>query len=74
MADARARADAVPQAPVRKWITCLRIEEQRDSVACPRVSRCPCMRRAAKPWTLAVPIESGEIEVRARVTLTAAIK
>ena len=34
----------------------------------------PMMRRASRSRALPVPIESGEIEVRARVTLTAAIK
>ena len=50
-----------------------RIEEQRDSVLPPR-QPVPMYAARSEAVNVAVPIESGEIEVRAHVTLTAAIK
>jgi uncharacterized protein YggE len=71
--DARARADAVAAGAGQKVDHVLRIEEQRDSAMPPR-QPVPMYAARSEAVNVAVPIESGEIEVRAHVTLTAAIK
>lgn len=72
VADARARADAAAAGAGRSVDRVLRIEEQRDvSVPPPRPMMAMRAEVAAAPET---PIVSGEIEVRAQVTLTASIK
>jgi len=74
VADARARADAAAAGAGVRIERIVRIEEQRDlSVPQPRPYGVPMMAQRAEAAP-AVPIESGEIEVRARVTLTAAIR
>jgi hypothetical protein len=73
VADARARADAVAAGAGQKVDHVLRIEEQRDS-AMPSRQPVPMYAARSEAVNVAVPIESGEIEVRAHVTLTAAIK
>ncbi len=70
--DARRRADAAASGGDVAIERVIRIEEQRDVVDGPRPMPMAAMRNEAAQ--AAVPIEAGEIEVRARVTLTAAIK
>jgi len=71
--DARRRADAAASGAGVTIDRVMRIEEQRGfDMRPPMPAAMPMMRAdAAAP---AVPIEAGEIEVRARVTLTAAIR
>ena len=73
VADARARADAAAAGAGQKVDRVLRIEEQRDSARAPASADADDAARS-EAVNVAVPIESGEIEVRAHVTLTAAIK
>jgi len=71
--DARARADAAASGAGVQIERVTRIEEQRDAFPVPR----PMMAVAARGGGVAdaaVPIETGEIEIRAHVTLTAAIR
>jgi uncharacterized protein len=72
VADARARADAAADGAAARVVKVLRIEETSDRNVPPPV---PMMRmaeaRAAGPET---PVVAGEIEIRATVTLTAAIE
>ena len=74
VADARARADAAASGAGVRVDRVVRVEEQRAFVMPPPVM--PMMARV-QPGAEAVPsvpIESGEIEIRATVTLTAAVK
>ena len=70
--DARQRADAIAAGAGLQIERVIRIEEQRDMMPMPR----PMMAVAggAMRADASVPIEAGEIEVQARVTLTAAIR
>ena len=73
--DARGRADAIGSGAGVTIDRVLRIEEQRDS----DMGRSMPMSISSVAETVtvtaeAVPIEAGEIEVRARVTLTVAIR
>jgi uncharacterized protein YggE len=72
VADARARADAAADGAGSKVVGVVRIEETSDRNVPPPV---PMMRMearmAAAPET---PVVAGEIEIRATVTLTAAIE
>jgi uncharacterized protein YggE len=72
--DARGRADAAASGGGVQIDRVIRIEEQRDMGDIVRPM--PMARRASvtESVTVAVPIEAGEIEVRARVTMTAAIR
>ena len=71
--DARRRADAAASGASVQIDRVIRIEEQRDTIEIPRpMPMGMAMMRSEAPQ--AVPIEAGEIEVRARVTLTASIK
>jgi hypothetical protein len=72
VADAKARADALAAGAGLKVDHVVRIEEQRD-VAGPRPMPMYAAARS-EGMNASVPIESGEIEVRAHVTLTAAIR
>jgi hypothetical protein len=74
--DARARADAIASGGGVQIDRVLRIEEHRQPVVNPALEMAaqqPLMREvlAAQP---AVPIESGQLEIRAQVTLTAVIR
>ena len=70
--DARARADAIAAGAGVQIDRVMRIEEMRDNdVVQPTAMR---MGAVAEMVTVAAPIEAGEIEIRSRVTLTAAIK
>jgi uncharacterized protein YggE len=71
VADARARADAIAAGAGQKVDHVVRIEEQREVM--PRLPM-PMYAARSEAVGAAVPIESGEIEVRAHVTLTAAIR
>ena len=69
VADARARADAAAAGAGRTIDRVIRIQE--DSV--PEMPR-PMMRMAAAEQMPATPITPSTVEIRARVTLTAALK
>ena len=71
--DARQRADAAAAGAGVQIERVIRIEEQRDVIPMPR----PMMavaRGGAMQADASVPIETGEIEIHAHVTLTAAIR
>jgi uncharacterized protein YggE len=71
--DARRRADAAAAGANVQIERVIRIEEQRDTVDIrPPMPMGMAMMKAEGP--AAVPIEAGEIEVRARVTMTVAIR
>ncbi len=71
--DARRRADAIAAGASVQIYRVLRIEEQHDGdIGQPRPMGMAMMR--SEVAQAAVPIEAGEIEVRARVTLTVAIR
>jgi uncharacterized protein YggE len=70
VADARQRADAAAAGAGMRVESVLRIEEQRDIPVQPR----PMMMARAEAAPSTVPIEAGEIEIRARVTLTAGVR
>jgi len=71
VADARARADAAASGAGRAIDRIVKIEDARDvAIVQPR----PMMTMRAEPSQPATPIESGAVEIRARVTLTASLK
>lgn len=71
VADARARADAAAAGAGRSIARVVRIEEH-GVIAPPPI---PVMRTAAREEAQAtVPISTGQLELRARVTLTAELK
>ena len=71
--DARARAEAIAAGAGVQILRVVRIEELRDGdIGQPRPMAMAVMR--SEMAQTAVPIEAGEIEVRARVTLTVAIR
>lgn len=72
VADARARADAVAAAAGQSIARILRIEEH--GVVMPPQPPVPMMRMSAESAQADVPISAGEMELRARVTLTAELK
>lgn len=72
--DARARADAIAAGAGVQIERVLRIEEARQPVVRPMDSFAPRAAMIAGAPAPPVPIESGEIEVHAQVTLTAAIR
>jgi uncharacterized protein YggE len=69
VADARGRADAMAAAAGRGVDRVVRVEER--GVVSPPV---PMARFAAQAQDAGVPIETGQMEIRAAVTLTAALK
>jgi len=72
--DARRRADAMATGASVQIDRVIRIEEQRDGdIGQPRPMAMATMRSEVA-LQASVPIEAGEIEVRAKVTLTVAIK
>jgi hypothetical protein len=73
VADARARADAAAAGAGVSIDRVLRVEESRMLEQPPRPMPL-AMRATADAEAASTPIEAGEIEVRAHVTLTAAIK
>lgn len=72
--DARRRADAAAAGAGVAIDRVIRIEEQRDMGDIGRPVPMGMAMMKAEAGQSAVPLEGGEIEVRARVTLTAAIK
>jgi uncharacterized protein YggE len=70
--DARRRADAAASGAGVAIDRVIRIEEQRDMPDMPRAT--PVMAMRAEMAQTAVPVEAGQIEVRSRVVMTAAIK
>ncbi len=71
VADARSRAEAAAAGAGMKVERVIKIEELREPVPPPRPMMMAARAEAAQP---SVPIETGEIEIRARVNLTAAIR
>ena len=72
VADARARADAAAAGAGLQVARVLRIEEGRSAGGPPRPM--PMMRESLQVMSAEPPISPGEIEIRATVTLTAAIR
>lgn len=70
--DARGRADAAASGAGVAIDRVMRIEEQRDMPDLPRPMA--MMASRAEMAQTAVPVEAGQIEVRSRVVLTAAIR
>ena len=70
--DARRRADAAASGASVQIDRVIRIEEQREMMDGPRPMSMAMMK--AEVGQAAVPLEAGEIEVRARVMLTASIR
>src|SRR5215831_5668358 len=72
--DARQRADAAASGAGVQIERVTRIEEQRDAFPVPRPMMAVAARGVGVQADASVPIEAGEIEIRAHVTLTAAIR
>jgi uncharacterized protein len=72
--DARGRADAAAAGAGVQIGGVQRIDEQRDAMPGPRPMAMAGMAPRADMMQAAVPVEAGEIEVRAHVTLTVWIK
>lgn len=70
--DARRRADAAAAGAGVAIDRVMRIEEQRDTVQ--PVRPMAMMEMRAEMAQAAVPVEAGQVEVRSRVVMTAAIK
>ncbi len=70
VADARARAEAAAEGAGRAIDRVIKIDESRDSGRPPM----PMMRAAMAEGAPSTPIAPGRIEIRARVTLTAALR
>ncbi len=73
VADARRRAEAAAEGAGSHVERVLRVEEQREFVQ-PQPRPMMMSARAEAAPVATVPIEAGEIEIRARVSLTAAIR
>jgi uncharacterized protein len=74
VADARARAEAAATGANMRVERVIRIEEQREFTPPPPRPMAMPMRAGMAGQETAVPIEAGEIEIRVRVSLTAAIR
>ena len=72
--DARGRANSVASGGGVAIDRVIRIEEQRDMIDGPRPMPMNMAMMRQEGAQAAVPLEAGEIEVRARVTLTVAIR
>jgi uncharacterized protein YggE len=72
--DARERADAAASGAGVQIERILRIEEQRDVSPMPRPMMAVARGGAGLQADASVPLEGGEIEIHAHVTLTAAIR
>jgi uncharacterized protein YggE len=72
--DARQRADAAAAGAGVQIDRVLRVEEQREGVIAPRPMPMAMARAGGGMADASVPLETGEIEVRAHVTLTVAIR
>jgi uncharacterized protein YggE len=71
VADARGRADAAAAGAGRTIDRVIRVEDAREGAVVPMART---MMTMAKSEGAATPVEPGTIEIRARVTLTAAMK
>jgi uncharacterized protein len=74
VADARRRADAAARGADMSVDKVVRIEEQREFIPPPPRPMMMAGRAEMVQQAPSVPIEAGEIEIRVRVSLTAAIK
>jgi hypothetical protein len=72
--DARGRANAAASGAGLAIDRVIRVEEQRDTPDIPRPMPMNMAMMESRVAQAAVPVEAGEIEVRARVTLTAAVR
>lgn len=72
--DARQRADAAASGAGVQIERILRIEEQRDVAPMPRPMMAVARASAGGQADASVPLEGGEIEIHAHVTLTVAIR
>jgi len=72
--DARARAEAMAAGLGRSLAAVVRVEEQGAAEAPPPMPRVMAMRAEAMAAPAPPPVSPGEIELRARVTLTARLK
>src|SRR5688500_3952015 len=72
--DARLRANAAATGAGVSIERVIRVEEQRDMIDGPRPMPMNMAMMRQEAAQAAVPIEAGEIEVRARVTMTVAIR
>jgi hypothetical protein len=72
--DARLRANAAATGAGVSIDRVIRVEEQREMIDGPRPMQMNMAMMRQESANTAVPIEAGEIEVRARVTLTVAIR
>lgn len=72
--DARLRANAAATGAGVSIDRVIRVEEHRDMIDGPRPMQMNMAMMRQESAQAAVPIEAGEIEVRARVTLTMAIR
>jgi uncharacterized protein YggE len=72
--DARQRANAAASGAGVTVDRIIRVEEQREMIDVPRPMQMNMAMESRAMQQAAVPIEAGEIEVRARVTLTVAIR
>jgi uncharacterized protein YggE len=73
--DARRRADAAAAGANVRIAQVMRIDEQRDEYQPPvPMARMATLAMGAAPAPQAVPVEAGQIEVRAHVTLTVRIE
>jgi uncharacterized protein YggE len=70
--DARRRADAAAAGAGVKVVQIMRIDEQRETDSIRPMPMAMARMEAAAP--AAVPVESGQIEIRSRVTLTVRIE
>jgi uncharacterized protein YggE len=74
VADARARADAAATGANMRVERVTRIEEQREFLPPPPRPMMAMRAGMAEQRAAVVPIEAGQIEIRVRVSMTAAIK
>jgi uncharacterized protein len=74
VADARARADAAAAGANMHVERVTRIEEERESTPPPPRPMMAMRAGMAEQQVASVPIEAGQIEIRVRVSMTAAIK
>lgn len=72
--DARLRANAAATGAGVSIERVIRVEEQREMIDGPRPMQMNMAMMRQESAQAAVPIEAGEIEVRARVTMTVAIR
>jgi uncharacterized protein YggE len=72
--DARARAEAAASGAGRSIDRVIRIEDQRAAGFVPRPIPMPMMSATRAEHMEVTPVSTGQIEIRANVILTAALK